>query len=458
MTARLTVITTSAPYGELGSMAQARIDAACECGQQKTGCRVALSIADPIEFLDTYLSRLRDGDIPVVLNPKIPTIEATSLARRMHCRHLLTGRGEQAEMQLDSRREPSYRHAFCSSGTSSRTGEPKVFTHELARSRQNARAHMKSLDFQPSDGSRILLPMPLTHSFGLIAGVMGSAAFDLDLFVAPVGLTAEGFFNAIETYGIDSIYLTPSQANMLINYLRRNQRRHIPPLKRVSIGSAVVYSNDLLNLMQFFADTAFYVTYGMTELGPRVSTFRAGSGRYPNSALAATPGLPPPLGEPLEGVSVAVRNNRLLINSPFKALDVECGIDDFFDSHDRAVEESDGMIRVLGRADDTIIRSGVNIYPEEVEARLNDINGLAACVLVGLPSKTYGQVPVLVCEIADRNSQALMKDSIHAALNGVLPESHLPSQIHFFDRLPRTALGKIQRKMIVDSILAEALP
>jgi len=424
--------------------------------------RIALSLNKPIEFIRQFCNNIASGNTPVVLNPKLPTLQTKTLAEKLRCQQLVTNDGT---YQYDARGSiveeksslPLPHHVFCSSGTSTTKGLPKSFTYALNNSIENAAAHMTSLNFVRDGGNKILLPMPISHSFGMMAGVLGATEYNAELYIAPESLNSQGILHVIEKYGIDSLYLTPSHMAQLFKFLKRKRNIHIPTLERISIGSSVVIASELLSLMQFFPDTNFYTTYGLTELGPRVSTFYAGRGNQPNTALNKYLDQPTPLGSPLKGVQLQIKDNQLVVKSPFQAISINNGQTHFFNTCDHATLDEQHNIRVLGRSDDTIIRAGVNIYPSEIESKLTHFEDISGLCLVGLASKTYGEVPILICELTSTSRCTDLEKMILTHLKTVLPDTHIPAQIIFLEKMPRTALGKIKRSEISQRIKDKSL-
>lgn len=424
------------------------LHAALAC-QQDAGQRVALAISDTLMCVDAFFSALGRGDTPVVINPRMPMEQALRLAADTGC----------SSLQIDSQTltlphsviTPAQKghHIFCTSGTTSTEGLPKTFTFALANSVANARAHMASIDVVENGRSRILLPLPVTHTFGMVAGVIGALSYGADLFLTPATLSVQGLLAALDIHAIDTLYLTPSLALQLLNALNRKPLLRPLALARISIGSSITHGHLLLGLMKHFPDTRFYVTYGLTEMGPRVSTFVAGSLSAPSPALAGQEDAPAPLGTPLPGVELRIQADSLWIRSPYRATLLDGLNEGYFNTQDQASVDEQGEIRIHGRQDDTIIRAGINIYPDDVESKLINIDGISALSLVASPSRLYGQVPTLVCETAlGASHHPELEAAIHVRLKATLPDTHWPARIAFVTHIPRTALGKIQRKRV----------
>ncbi|OCL07742.1 acetyl-CoA synthetase-like protein, partial [Glonium stellatum] len=114
-------------------------------------------------------------------------------------------------------------------------------------------------------------------------------------------------------------------------------------------------------------------------------------------------------------------------------------------SGDQAVMDEDGILQILGRYKDLIIRGGENISPATIETVLNNVNGINSQV-VGVPDEVAGEVPIAVIKTADGNhvtKQELLKLVLHKlgsrySLKAIL---HLRDDLNL-QNYPSTASGK----------------
>jgi len=224
-------------------------------------------------------------------------------------------------------------------------------------------------------------------------------------------------------------------------------------VQRVTVGSAAMSAAELLALRALFPSAALYFTYGQTELGPRVSTLRVEP-----STLGAED--PVTLGTPLRGVTLRVADGSLHVRSPYVSagrlerggLSGMCAAPHgFWDTRDAADllpggDEDAPRIALRGRLDGVLVRGGTNVYPEDVEGAALRLDGVAGAACVGRRSPMYGELPVLLCELADdaRPWEAL-EPALRAHLEATLPATSVPVALHVVPRLPRGPLGKVLR-------------
>jgi long-chain acyl-CoA synthetase len=112
--------------------------------------------------------------------------------------------------------------------------------------------------------------------------------------------------------------------------------------------------------------------------------------------------------------------------------------------------DDQGYLFIDGRRDDLIISGGVNVYPAEVEAVLVEVDGVAEAAVFGVPDDRWGQrvcaALVPVAGLAPPWDQLVEAVRIHVA-GSLAPYKH-PKQFEVVEALPRTATGKVQRRLV----------
>lgn len=101
--------------------------------------------------------------------------------------------------------------------------------------------------------------------------------------------------------------------------------------------------------------------------------------------------------------------------------------------------DGDGYLYITGRSKDMIIRGGVNIYPEEIEAALIAEPGISDAAVVGRPSSVLGE-EVVAFVVSDA---PLDGDALRGRLRGFLAPYKIPADFIAVDDLPRNQSGKV---------------
>jgi len=124
--------------------------------------------------------------------------------------------------------------------------------------------------------------------------------------------------------------------------------------------------------------------------------------------------------------------------------------DGWFHSGDLGQRADDGCITIVGRSKDMVISGGENIYPAEIENQLITVPGVSECAVLGLPDARWGEVPVAVMvRSANAQGQSLTADVVLAHLQTRIARFKLPRRVVFMDTLPKSALGKVQKPVLL---------
>ena len=91
-----------------------------------------------------------------------------------------------------------------------------------------------------------------------------------------------------------------------------------------------------------------------------------------------------------------------------------------------------------------IIVSGFNVYPNEVEAVAAACDGVAECACIGKPDGKTGEAVRLF--VAKAPGATLSAEDLIAHCRRALAAYKVPREVRFLEALPKSAVGKIQRK------------
>jgi long-chain acyl-CoA synthetase len=388
---------------------------------------IALACLDYQKYIKNYIDIIKQEDIPLVLNPKIPTEVLNQIAISQQANTIIFN-NESIKLESNEPTISPLGHILCSSGTTSKAGTPKKFFFPLLSPYENAKAHYES--FNSTQIKNILFPLPFSHSFGIVVGVWGGLIMQAETYFYQEAFSVNNILNDIRDRNIDLLYLSPSLARQIIKFAKRYKQKIVSP-KIISIGSSTFYQSEMLELGEIFPDTQFYYTYGLTEMGPRVSTYKVELSQLKNETISL------PLGIPLRGIEW-MTSKTLKIKSKYCEENL---IDTYFDTQDSIFLKEDNIF-INGRVDDVIIHQGINIFPNEVETLLLTHENVQDCALIAESSKLYGEVPVLIIKTD------LSLEAVIGYLRQKLPPSHIPKKVYFDIEIPKTSLGKIQRELL----------
>ena len=115
---------------------------------------------------------------------------------------------------------------------------------------------------------------------------------------------------------------------------------------------------------------------------------------------------------------------------------------------DMAYWDVTGRVCLAGRKKDMILVNGINIYPLDIEAVVNQMPGVQACAAVAMPDEETGEAVKLVVV---RSRPDLKASQVLAYCETHLSPYKRPKQLVFANELPRTSLGKMTRHTLRES-------
>ncbi len=447
------------------------------------GDRITVQVEKSPQFLWLYLACLRAGLVFHPLNTAYQRAELeyfiadaepaaiicdtkklplfTELAAGI--RHLFTldsdGSGSLFQSCRDSVREGQIAHGFStralepdalaallySSGT---TGRPKGIMLSHRNLAANAEVLVQAWGFTSAD--RLLHALPVFHVHGLfvaIGCVLASGASLVWLPKFDVAQVLERLPDATVFMGVPTFYTRLLQAPTFSAGLVSAMRLFIS-------GSAPLLA-ETFNAFKACTGHVILERYGMTETNMNTSNPLRGE-RKPGT-----------VGMPLPGVEVRVvdENGKVLGdvgavgNLQVKGKNVFRGYwrmpektaedftgDGFFNTGDKASIDSDGYVTIVGRSKDMIISGGLNIYPKEIEAVIDKIDGVVESAVIGVEHPDFGEGAVAV--VVAQSAEKLAAGDIITRLKSSLAAFKVPKKVVFVDELPRNAMGKVQKNVL----------
>lgn len=119
-------------------------------------------------------------------------------------------------------------------------------------------------------------------------------------------------------------------------------------------------------------------------------------------------------------------------------------VDGYFRTGDLAVRSPDGYYTLCGRKSDLIISAGFNIYPREIEEFLLEQVEVEEAAVAGVPDRIRGEVPVAYVVLRTPLEPAALEQRCREKLASF----KIPRAFICVDRLPRNAMGKIQKHLL----------
>ncbi|MCD5325829.1 MULTISPECIES: class I adenylate-forming enzyme family protein [Pontibacillus] len=113
---------------------------------------------------------------------------------------------------------------------------------------------------------------------------------------------------------------------------------------------------------------------------------------------------------------------------------------------DLARQDKDGFFYIVGRKKEMIITGGENVFPLEIEHWLSSLEGVNEVAIVGLSDNKWGEV--VTAFVSLHSTSSLTEEDLreHCALK--LSRYKIPKAFHIIDELPKTHVGKIDKKAL----------
>lgn len=120
--------------------------------------------------------------------------------------------------------------------------------------------------------------------------------------------------------------------------------------------------------------------------------------------------------------------------------------DGWFKTGDVGVLNPDGTLRLVGRMSDMIKSGGYNVYPREIELRLESHAGVALAAVIGRPDDTFGEVGVAYIVPAAGTDPS--PESLKSYAREHLANYKVPKTFVIVDELPLLPVGKVDKQQL----------
>lgn len=117
--------------------------------------------------------------------------------------------------------------------------------------------------------------------------------------------------------------------------------------------------------------------------------------------------------------------------------------DGYFKTGDIAMLDGKGFFHIVDRKKDMILVSGFNVYPNEIEAVVANMQGVLESACIGIEDEKSGEAAKLFVVKSDHNIQEM--DVINFCKEN-LTAYKVPKQVVFIDELPKSTVGKLLRR------------
>ncbi len=336
--------------------------------------------------------------------------------------------------------------------TGGTTGRSKgvMLSHDaLSSAAWAATAASKASDEPPTTVS--LLPLPLSHVYGLTVSVMGLHATEPGTSVLMRWFDPVGWLALAAQHRVEISALVPSMIQMLL--AQPIEDYDLSALRRVASGGAPLAPEVGEEFTKRLPGVEISEGYGCTESAAIIST------SPPGMVRAGSVGKPPPLidvrivsadgsvAETGADGEICVRGPNIMTGYWNAPDETSYALrDGWLHTGDIGRFDDDGYLYVVDRIKDLIIRGGINVYPRDIEDALLEHPDIVGAGVVGKKDAKLGEEVVAFVQL--RPGSSLTADDVVGYARGRLSAAKYPRDVRIVDALPLTSVFKLDRKAL----------
>jgi long-chain acyl-CoA synthetase len=349
--------------------------------------------------------------------------------------------------------------------TGGTTGLPKA----AMLSHANLTASVSSYDAwgsAPSIGltagaERVLVVLPLFHIYALNTLLLRGLRNGYSL-ILKARLDTDDILDTIERERPTMFSGVPTMFRAIASHPRAKQI-DFSCFRFCNTGGAPL-PMELRDEFEGVADRLLLEGWGMTETSP------AGTVTPPQNRKLGSAGLP------LPGVMMEIRDledpsrtlppgekgeicikGKNVTKGYYKQPEETAGafVDGYFRTGDIGYLDEDGFLFIVDRKKDMILCGGYNVYPRLIEEAIYEHPSVEEVIVIGIPDAYRGESAKAFVKLRD-GAPPLGLEELRSFLADKVGKHELPTAIELRDALPKTAVGKLWKKPLVDEARAKA--
>jgi fatty-acyl-CoA synthase len=246
-------------------------------------------------------------------------------------------------------------------------------------------------------------------------------------------------------------------------YEQEQQPRDLGSL-RLGVAAGSTVSDELVREVQRHLCPVLLAAYSLTETSSSVTITRP---EDPGEKRRFTVGRPIPGTQirvlendgtelPVESVGeIAIKGPGVMKGYYRQPRETSASFDDqgFMLTGDLGIVDEEGYVHLVGRRKEVIIRAGFNVYPREVEDRIQAHPAVRDAAVVGVSDQVLGEA-ICACVVPVEGA-IVTGQEIKDWCRVTLADYKVPDLVRFLDEFPLTGTGKVRRVELARMIQAE---
>jgi fatty-acyl-CoA synthase len=345
--------------------------------------------------------------------------------------------------------------------TSGTTGLPKGATLSHHNLLNNGFFVGEATGIEP--GSRVCIPVPLYHCFGMVMGNLGCLTHTATMVYPSEAFDPASALRAIEQFRCDVLYGVPTMFIAILNH-PDFAKHDLSSLRRGIMAGAPCPIEVMKEVASKMNMSEITIAYGMTETSP--VSFQS-SRDDPLELRVSTVGQVQPHLEVKivdahgkvvardEAGELCTRGYSVMLGYWNDEKRTREAIDaaGWMHTGDLATIDEDGYCRIVGRIKDMVIRGGENVYPREIEEFLYTHPEIQDVQVIGVPDQKYGEE--LCAWIVPKRGAVLGAEDIQAFCKGRIAHYKVPRYVRMVEGFPTTVTGKVQKFAMREVMIKE---
>ena len=338
--------------------------------------------------------------------------------------------------------------------TSGTTGTPKgiLLTYKHLEGSPQAMKHF--VDFTERDIK--LCAIPLSHIAGLIY-IQNCIVFGIKLVLMSRFNPFEFLKNIIQ-YRVTCFHVVPAMYTAILS-LKEIERFDLTSLRWIVVFGAPSSPEILRRFHQYCPNARFLNGWGMTETCPPNTVTPMDSDKIESV------GKPSPISEikifddndkevQAGQIGEIVIRGWVVMEGYYKDPETTnlCKRNGWFHTGDLGRFDNEGFLYIVGRKKEMIKVGGQIVYAPEVEAALCKHEAVAEAAVIGIPDKLRGEA--VMAFVVLRQKDAVNAEDLRYFAREHLAHFKVPHSIEIKDNLPKNRIGKIDKEILKQEVLA----
>jgi acyl-CoA synthetase (AMP-forming)/AMP-acid ligase II len=269
------------------------------------------------------------------------------------------------------------------------------------------------------------------------------------------GFVPASYLEAVEKYRVSAINLVPTMLQMLLEH-PDIARRDFSSLKKILYGASPMPRAVINRAIERFGQDKFWQYYGQTEVPLCLTVLRPEDHAGDQLGACGRPSIdveirlvddkdnPVAAGEPGNLGQRPVGRSRIFQLARSDLPDVRLRWLGTYS--DVGVFDAYGFLHLRDRTSDMIISGGYNVYPREVEDALLTHAAVSEAAVVGAPDEKW--VEAVVAFVVLKPDVSVSESELIQHVAGQIASYKKPHSIQFTSSVPKTAVGKLDRKVL----------